>query len=219
MKKITPYKKLSNELDNILKRVALVLKPYIDDSGYATIELLKELYLHKVPFHPKNINDYISRNPQLKDYKSKINIGEKAIIDLFTFLKYIRLMKLKKKKEIKQVKQEEKESIRVSAPKMRYSYPEFEGKPLDKDLKKKYRVFMRKYIKHQMSESEASKMALKDLKKLASVDKSDKPSKKNSEKDKTPEKKVKKIKEKPEEKVSSEKKPKKVIKKPKREED
>lgn len=216
---ITPYKKLSNELDLILKKVAMILKPYINDSGYATIELLKELYLHEVPWNSRSINNYISENPHLKDYISKINIGEKAIIDLFTFIKYIRLMKIKKKNEIKKTKQEEKESVRVSTPQMRYSYPEFEGKPLDKELKKKYRASMRKFIKKQMSESEASKMALKELKEFVSG--SDKSTKKNSEskaKDKIVEKKVKTPKIKKEGKELVEKKPKKVKKSP-REED
>lgn len=217
---ITPYKKLSNELDLILKKVAMILKPYINDSGYATIELLKELYLHEVPWNSRSINNYISENPHLKDYISKINIGEKAIIDLFTFIKYIRLMKIKKKNEIKKTKQEEKESVRVSTPQMRYSYPEFEGKPLDKELKKKYRASMRKYIKKQMSESEASKMALKELKEFVSG--SDKSTKKNSEskakaKDKIVEKKVKTPKTKKEGKEPVEKKPKKIKKSPKEE--
>lgn len=195
-------------------KVADVLLPYIHNSSEASLKL---------------VNHFIRDNKSPQDFQkgtkppfmgiclNNISLGEKAIIDFFKFIKMIKKMKAEKKTKVAKAKKEVKEIQKGEALQVRYDYPLIDGEPMSTELKKKYRILMRKYLKKEaMDMKEAQKKASKEILQFKDNTPKEKPTpKKESKKEVKSKKETKVVKGK---KETSEK-PKKVVKKKIREDE
>lgn len=201
-----------------LYKVVTYLLPYIHNSSEASLKLTN--YFIRNGKSPKDFASG-SKPSFMGICLNNINLGEKAIIDLFKFIKMTKKMKLKKKAEVKEAKKEVKKVQSGENLQVRYDYPLVDGKPMSSDLKKKYRILMRKYLrKDALSMDQAQKKASKEILqfKNESPKKETKPSKEKEPKKKEVSK-DKKNEEKKVIKKEVEKKPKVVKKKIREDED
>lgn len=213
---------MNKEEDILIKEatreVVNYLLPYIHNSSEASLKIIN--YFIRNGKTPK---DFASGNKPgfIGVYLNDISLGEKAIIDLFKFIKLLKQMKLKKKTKVVEAKKEVKKAQSGDTLQVRYDYPQIGGKPMEPELKKRYRAIMRKYLrKDALTMDQAQKKAAKEILQfiLQSENKVNKaPKKKEEKKEKVS--KVKETKEAPKKKETKVSEKKKLIKKKIREDE